>query len=94
MLIEDDAVVPPAQQPRQYGFPFLDWGAVDFERVEGGRITSSPFQRRPSRSNAGGLPLGENAEAVVLDLVNPTRPGRRLLGRAVQTQFQALQLAL
>jgi hypothetical protein len=38
--------------------------------------------------------LGENTEAVVLDFVNPARPGWRPLGGAGQTGFEALQLAL
>ena len=38
--------------------------------------------------------LGENAEAVVLDFVNPARRGWQPLGGAGQTGFEALQLAL
>ena len=33
-----------------------------------------------------------SAEAALLDLVNPIQPGRRLFGRARQTQFEALQV--
>jgi hypothetical protein len=40
------------------------------------------------------LALGEDAKAVVLDLVNPAGPGRRALGGAGKTGLKALQLAL
>ena len=38
------------------------------------------------KGHAGGVALGENAEAVVLDFVNPAGPARRPLGRAGQAQ--------
>jgi len=44
--------------------------------------------------NAGGVALGENAEAVVLDLVNPARPRRRLHRGAGKAGLVAPQLGL
>ena len=38
-------------------------------------------------ADAGGVAPGHDAEAVVLDLMNPVRPGRRSLGRGRQARF-------
>jgi DNA-binding response OmpR family regulator len=40
-------------------------------------------------AHAGGVASRYDAEAVVLDLMNPIRPGRRLFGRTRQTRLEA-----
>jgi ABC-type molybdate transport system substrate-binding protein len=46
------------------------------------------------KPHAAVVSLGHNTIAIVLDFVNPARPGRRFRGRAGKAGFDALQLAL
>ena len=55
------------------------------EEAIGEVITSAGAQ-----GDAADVALGEDAKAVVLDLVNPAGPGRWLLGRAGQVKREAL----
>jgi hypothetical protein len=40
------------------------------------------------QANAGRVLAGEDAEAVMLDLMNPFSPGRRLFGRSRQAGLE------
>jgi hypothetical protein len=46
------------------------------------------------QGDAAGVAFSEDAKAVVLDFVNPARPGRWFFGRTGQAKCEALQVAL
>jgi hypothetical protein len=46
------------------------------------------------KPHAASIALRQDAEAIVLDFVNPTRPGRRRFGGAGKAGFDPPQLAL
>ena len=58
------------------------------------RTLESARRSRRAASPALQRRAAHDAEAVMLDLVNPITPGRRLIGAAGQAGFDALQLAL
>ena len=76
----------------------IDQAGLNRQLSNGGRGEGEAIGEVIAPAGVQGDPLriafGEDAEAVVLDLVNPARPSRWRLGGARQTQLKAPQLAL